>query len=170
MRQLGLAGILAITVACGYHVSGHGDLLPKNIKTIAIPASANVTTHYELSRRLPEDIAREFISRTRYAVVSDPNQADAILNTAVVNYFAYPTTIDPVSGRATAAVATVILQLRLTDRATGKILFNRPNADFRQEYEISENPQQYFDESATAMARLSRDVAQNVVTAVLENF
>jgi hypothetical protein len=161
---------LLFTAACGYHVAGHGDLVPKNIKTIAIPAFANVTVRYDLARRLPEDIAREFISRTRYAVVSDPAQADAVLTGAVVNFAYYPTTFDPVTFRATAAQTIVTLQLRLTDRTTGKDIFNRPNAEFRQVYEIAENPQQYFDESSTAMIRLSRDVARNVVSAVLENF
>src|SRR5438552_767428 len=51
--------------SCGYHVAGKADLVPKNVKTIAIPAFTNVTTRYKLTDRLPEAITREFISRTR---------------------------------------------------------------------------------------------------------
>jgi outer membrane lipopolysaccharide assembly protein LptE/RlpB len=170
MRLLWLAAALTGLTACGYHVSGHADLVPKNIKTIAVPAFGNVTTHYDLSRLLPEDIAREFLSRTRYTVVSDPSKADAVLTGSVIRFAAFPTTIDNVTSRATAVQAVVTLQLRLVDRATGKEIFNRPNAEFRQRYQISENPQQYFDESGTAMIRLSRDVARSVVSAVLEKF
>jgi hypothetical protein len=57
---------------CGYHVSGHGDLMPKTIKTIAIPAFGNITVRYQLARLLPADITREFLSRTHYAIVADP--------------------------------------------------------------------------------------------------
>jgi hypothetical protein len=64
----------------------------------------------------------------------------------------------------------VILQLTLTDRATGAVLFTRPGAEFRERYEISEDAQKYFDESGTGMIRMSRAVAQSVVSAVLENF
>jgi hypothetical protein len=171
MRRLWLAAVLASMAAgCGYHVSGHGDLLPKTIKTIAVPAFGNVTTRYQLARLLPEDIAREFIERTRYAVVSDPAKADAVLTGAIVNFTAVPTTFDAATGRATAVLAVVILQLTLTDRATGAVLFTRPGAEFRERYEISEDAQKYFDESGTGMIRLSRAVAQSVVTAVLENF
>jgi hypothetical protein len=155
---------------CGYHVSGHGDLMPKTIKTIAIPAFGNVTTRYQLARLLPADITREFLSRTHYAIVADPNQADAVLAGTVTNFAFYPTVNDPVSGRATAAQAVVTLSLTLTNRATGAVLFLRQGAEFRERYEISIDPTAYFDESGTAMQRVSRDVARSVVAAVLEGF
>ncbi|MBX5493893.1 MAG: hypothetical protein IRZ15_01030, partial [Bryobacteraceae bacterium] len=59
---LALAAVL-VSAGCGYRVSGHSDLLPKDIKTIAIPAFANGTTRYRLTDRLPAAIAREFLSR-----------------------------------------------------------------------------------------------------------
>ena len=172
MTRAALAACVAILAAsgCGYHVSGHADLLPKNIKTIAVPAFANATTRYQLARLLPEDITREFISRTRYRVVADPAMADAVLTGSVVNTFAYPTTLDPASGRATAIQLGVTLQLTFTDRATGSVIWSRPAADFRERYEISLDPAKYFDEGSPAMIRLSRDVAQDVVSAILEKF
>ena len=156
--------------ACGYHVSGSADLIPKNIKTIAVPAFGNITTRYQLARLLPEDITREFISRTRYRVVADPAQADAVLTGSVINFVALPTTFDPSSGRGTGVQAMVTLQLTLTDRMTGKVLWSQPGAVYRERYEISVDPQKYFDESGTAMIRLSRDVARSAVSAVLEQF
>jgi hypothetical protein len=170
MRKLGIAVALAGLAGCGYHVAGRGDLIPRNIKTIAVTPFGNLTPRYQLARLLPEDIAREFLSRTRYAVVSDAAKADAVLSGAVINYASYPTTADAATGRATAVLASVTLQLTLTDRATGSVLFTRPGAEFRERYEISEDSQKYFDESGTAMIRMSRDVARSVVSAVLENF
>lgn len=167
---LAVGWLATLVSGCGYHVAGRGDLLPKNIKTIAVPAFGNVTTRYMLSRLLSEDITREFIERTRYAVVADPGKADAVLTGTVVNAFAVPTTVDPVTGRATGIQAVVTLQLTLTDRATGKVLWNRPSADFRERYQIAIDPSQYFDESSTAMIRLSKDVARSVVSGVLEQF
>ena len=155
---------------CGYHVGGHTNLLPKTIQTIAVPAFGNVTPSYRLPMLLTGDITRELISRTRYSIIADPNQADAILTGVVANFLTYPTIFDPISGRATSVQAIVFLQLTLTDRQTGKVIFSRPTAEFRERYEISTDPQQYFDESGTAIQRLSRDVARSVVTAILENF
>ena len=39
-----LAVVLMLATACGYHVSGHADLLPSTLKTIAVPAFTNLTT------------------------------------------------------------------------------------------------------------------------------
>lgn len=170
MRLAALAGAMAVLSGCGYHVAGRGDLLPKTIKTIAVPAFGNVTTQYKLAERLPADITREFIARTRYAIVAEPDRADAVLTGAVTNQFAYTSVADPASGRSTGVLVSVVIQVTLTERETGKVLFTRPGMEVRERYEISVDPKAYFDESEVAMQRLSRDVARSVVSAILENF
>ncbi len=161
--------LIALT-SCGYHVAGTTDVLPKNVKTIAIPAFGNITTRYKISDLLAAAVTREFISRTRYQIVSDPDQADAVLTGSVVNFVSYPTIFDSKTGRAAGIQAIVMMQLTLRDRASNAVLFDRPHMEFRQNYEISVDPRAYFDESEVGMDRLSRDVARSVVSAVLENF
>jgi hypothetical protein len=162
---------LALSAAgCGYHVSGRADLMPKNVKTIAITAFGNATTRYQLARILPADLSREFLARTRYEIVADPRTADAVLSGSVIAVSAVAGPLDPTTNRATAVDAVVQLQVTLTDRVTGKAIFSRPSMSFRQRYEVTADPKAYFDESGTAMQRLSRDVARTVVSAVLEMF
>jgi hypothetical protein len=172
MRRLAavltLAG--ALSCGCGYHVSGHADLLPKSIKTIAIPAFANLTTRHRLAQQLPAALTREFITRTRYQVVADPNLADAVLGGVVVNYASYPTVLDPTTGRASSIQLNVVMQVTLTERATGAVLFSRPNLVVRERYEISVDPSAYLEESDAALERASRQVARAVVSAILESF
>ena len=170
MMRAALALLLCSIAGCGYHVSGHADLMPKTVNTIAIPAFGNVTTRYQLARLLPADITREFISRTRYRIVADPNQADAVLTGALINFSPVPVVVDPASGRATGVEVIVVIQLTLTERATGKVLFQRQSYELRNRYTISVDPQQYFDESGTAIQRVSKDAARSIVTAILENF
>lgn len=169
------AGLVTVLVSaalgggCGYHVAGRADLLPKNLKTIAVPAFANATTRYQLTDRLPAAIAREFLRRTRYRVVPDAGQADAILQGSVTNYLSYPTVFEPVTSRAVAVQMTVILEIKLTQRETGTVLYHRP-MEVRQRYEISVDQVAYFDESGAALERLAQDVARAVVSGILENF
>lgn len=159
-------------LSCGYHVagSGTGDTLPTTIKTIAVPAFSNVTARYKLTSYLSEAITREFITRTRYKVVSDPKEADAVLTGAVLSYNSYPTAVDQKTGRPSAIQAIVTMRITLRDSATGAVLFERPRFDARQYYEIAVDPKAYFDESDAALDRLSREVARSVVSAILENF
>ncbi len=164
-----LAAVLALA-GCGYHIAGRADLMPKDVRTIAIEPFGNATVRANLARLTPAAIAREFNSRTRYHVVSDAAQADAVLTGAILRFDNSPIIPDPKTGRATGALIVVVLQITLTDRHTGKVLFSRNNYEFRQRYEIATDPQAYFDETGTAIERLTRDVARAVVSAVLENF
>jgi hypothetical protein len=166
-----MAGFLLASAGCGYHVGGRAELMPKNAKTIAVPAFKNITTRYELARQLPAEITRELLARTRYQVISDPSQADLVLWGTLANFTAYPTVSDPQSGgRATAAQVVVTVNLMLLERATGKKLLERNGAEFRERYEISLDPKAYFDESGAANARVSRDVARTIVSNILEDF
>ena len=167
-RMVTASLLLALTAGCGYHVSGHGDMLPKTIKTIAIPAFGNRTARYKLARTLPTDIGRELVSRTGYLIVADPSQADAVLTGTVHNFAAYTTIA--AGGRSTTVEAVVTLNITLTNRATGAVLFHRVGTEYRERYEISIDPKAYFDESGTAMERLSKSVARSVVTGMLEKF
>jgi lipopolysaccharide assembly LptE-like protein len=173
LRRASVAAIwivLAGMASCGYHVGGKADLIPKNIQTIAIPPFQNLTTRYTLTDRIPQAIAREFISRTRFQVVSDPNYADAILSGAVTNVVTSPSIFDPVTGKATSVQVNVFLQIHLRERVSGKLLYSRQNFEARNNYEISVDPSKYLDESVAALDRLSRDVARAVVSGVMENF
>ncbi len=164
--------VVAICLAlpgCGYHVAGKADLVPASIHTIAVPAFSNVTTRYKLTDRMPEAIAHEFIAETRYRVVADPKQADAILNGTIINYASFPVIVAE-SGRATGLQIILTMGVSLTDRKTGNIIFSRPSFEMRQRYEISLDPQRYFEESDAGLQRLSQDAARTIVRAILENF
>jgi TolB-like protein len=149
-------------------VSGHGDLLPKQLHTIAVPSFGNNTSRARMSDSLSRDVVRELISRTRYRVVADPEDADAILTGTVVGYNSYPTILQ--GARAAGVQVNVIIQARLTERTTGKVLFDRPAFEARERYEISIDQAAYFDESNGALDRISRDVARSLISAILENF
>jgi Lipopolysaccharide-assembly len=168
------AGLICVCVAlssCGYHVAGQANLVPKTVHTIAVPPFANATVRYKLSDLLPEAVSRELIARTHYQVINDPTQADAVLRGTVINYIAYPTLIDQATGRTSGLQINVRLEVSLVERSTGKVIFSRPTFDAHERYELSvTNNIQYFDESGAAVQRLSRDVARDVVTAILENF
>src|SRR5262249_20645053 len=139
-------------------------------RTIAIPAFGNASTRYKLTDLMPSAITREFISRTKYQIISDPSQADAVLRGTVTNFISYPTVFDPATGRASTVQLSVFLRVTLTERATGKVLFERTSMEVKERYEISVDPKAYFDESEAALQRVSRDVSRSVVSAVLENF
>jgi hypothetical protein len=155
--------------SCGYHVAGKSDLLPPTVKTISVSAFNNLTNRYKLSDFVPQAISDELITRTKYRVV-DKDRADAELSGTVISFTNNPTIFDPATGRASVAEVRMALQLNLVDRATGKVLYNRARLDIKESYQISSDPAQYLDESDAALQRASRQLANQIVTSILQSF
>ena len=170
IRGVTFALAALLCASCGYHVGGHGDAMPATVKTIAIPPLANNTMRPRLPALLAEDLTHEFHARTKYIIITDPQQADAVLRGVIAKFVNFPTIADPTSGRATGAGVVVTMNITLTERRTGKVLFSQSGVEYRERYEVSIDPKTYFDESDTALIRLSRDLAQSIVTAILEKF
>ena len=83
IRASSLVAALALASwGCGYHVSGSADLIPKTIQTICVPGirqcNGQVPTH---GSPAGSDLS-EFITRTRYHIIADPEKADAVLHGA----------------------------------------------------------------------------------------
>jgi len=164
------ASILLTASSCGYHTGGKADLVPKSIQTIAIPAFATITSRYKLVDSLPQAIATEFLTRTRFRIVNDPSRADAVLHGSIIAANSYPNVADPNTGVSISIRVVVVMTVRLVESRTGKVLYTRSNWAVRQDYAAAVDPHQLFDESGPAFDRLNRDVARDLVSAVLENF
>ncbi len=158
------------TLSCGYHAGGKADLLPKSIQTIAVPAFTTFTMRYKLVDVLPQQIGREFMARTRFHIVENPKDADAVLSGSINSAQVYPAVFDPTSGKATTISVMVFLTITLREQTTGRTLYSRANYLFKQNYDVAVDPHQFFDESGPAFDRLSRDVARDVVSSIVENF
>jgi hypothetical protein len=161
---------LCMLSSCGYHVAGKGDQMPETVHSISIPPFRNITVRYKLTDRLANAIGEEFRARTHYQIVNDPSQADAVLRGTVVNYVSYPIVFDQATGRASGLQVNVTLQVSLVERVSGKVIFTRPNFEVHDRYEISQSDNQYFEESDPALQRLSKVVARDLVTSILDNF
>lgn len=144
--------------------------MPKSIQTIAIPAFKTGTSRYKLVDALPQAIGSEFLTRTRFKVVNDPTQADAVLQGTITAAYANPNVNDPNTGASISIRVSIVLSVRLVERSTGRVLYSRSNWAMHQDYAAAADPHQLFDESGPAFDRLSRDVARDLVSAVVENF
>ena len=167
---IAVVGALLASAGCGYHVGGRADLIPKGIQTIYIPAFTTLTVRYKLVDVLPERIGREFLVRTRFRIVNNPSEADAVLHGSINTVNLNPSVFDPTSGKATSVQILVSVTVNLIEQKTGRVLYSRVNLIAKQNYEVPVDPHQFFDERDPAFDRLSRDVAHDIVSAIVENF
>ena len=165
-----IALALAPAGGCGYRVAGRANTLPPSVKTIAVPAFESRTSTYRIEQRLTGAVVHELLVDTRYHVVSNPADGDAVLRGVVTGVGGSVVVFDQSTGRATTVLVTVTMQARLEDRRTGNVLYRNDNFVFREPYEISTDVPTFFEESGPAMDRVSRDFARRLVAEMRESY
>ena len=163
--MLGLAGN-----GCGYRVGGKGMQIPADVKTIAVPAFRNETSRYKIEQALTQAVVRELLARTRFRVQPEPDGSDAVLTGTVIQFWTTPVLVESSGGRTTSVTMAVRMRVKLTDHRTGKLLFENPDYQFSEIYEISGDAATYFEESGPAAERLGRSFAASLVSSLLEAF
>jgi outer membrane lipopolysaccharide assembly protein LptE/RlpB len=161
---------LLMTVSCGYHTTTHYVRLPDSVHTIAVPAFTNQTQNYRVEQVLTSAVVREFVTRTKFRIISEPaDDADATLRGTVTTMQLAPLTYDSQTGRASSALVTVTMRVSLVDRK-GTVLFDHPTYTFREQYQVSRELTSFFEEDSPAVDRLSRDFARTLVSNILEAY
>jgi outer membrane lipopolysaccharide assembly protein LptE/RlpB len=173
MRTFAFALMTAATIAtlgCGYHTAGHVSTVPESVRTIAIPAFTNNSPTYRVEQLLTAAVIHEFTTRTNYHIANDPGEgADAVLHGTVTGTSVFPSTYDSQTGRASSVQVSVSMNVTLAGR-DGKILFQNPSYLFRQQYQVSQEIDTFFQEDTPALQRLAQQFAQSLVSNILEGF
>ena len=161
---------LLAAASCGYHTAGHSVQLPENVKTIAVPSFKNETNTYHIEQMLTASVVREFTTRTHYHLLNDTSDAaDATLRGTVLSTSSSPLTYNTTTGQAASVLIVVSMKVSLTDRQ-GKVLYQNPSYLFREQYEVSQDLNSFFEEDSPAFRRLSQDFARTLVSNILEGF
>jgi outer membrane lipopolysaccharide assembly protein LptE/RlpB len=164
-----VAAICFLGTGCGYHTAGHANLLPSDLRTIAVPAFVNQTQTYKIEQMLTGAVVQEFATRTHYHIVTASDSADATLHGTVLSTYTTPLTYDSKTGRAASILVIVSMNVSLADRQ-GRVLYQNPSYTFREQYEVSQELSSFFEEDSPAFQRLSREFARTLVSNILEAF
>ena len=169
--ELVVAGLCVFfVISCGYHFAGSTNTIPDHIQSISVKTFHNATTEYKIEQYITRWLVRELISRTRYQLVDDDKNADAILNGTVLNFLVFPAVFDPSSGRATSVSTITQIHITLRDGRTGEVIYENPLFEYRERYEVSTSAEAYLEEREAALVRTSRGMARDLVSAVLSRF
>lgn len=168
-RVAAISAMCLASAACGYHTAGHANLLPSDLRIIAVPAFLNQTQTYKIEQTLTSSVVHEFTTRTKYRITSDPSSSDATLRGTVLSTYTTPLTYDTQTGRAATVLVIVSMKVSLTDHE-GREIYQNPSYVFRDQYQISQDLSSFFEEDSPAFQRLSRDFARTLVSNILEAF
>jgi hypothetical protein len=173
--RLLLAGALALP-GCGYSLAGKGNFLPEYIATISIPTFANRSDRVSIEEVFTRKVVEEFTARGRYKIQAEETGADAVLEGTVVSFVTAPTVLeggsvdDPESSQASTYTVIVRAQVQFKDLVKDSVIWQNNNFQFRDDYEVGEDPEEFFDQEGLTLQRLAEEFAKSLVSSILEAF
>jgi hypothetical protein len=164
-----LAIVLSIFVnVCGYKPAGKGKSLPPEIKILAVPVFQNSSLKYRVEQRFTKAVIDEVLKRARgIHVTTNTDGADAVMNGDIRSFRAVGSILDQ-QGRTRVWDVRIVISITLRDNNTRKILFQNSRLSFEGQYELSDDPQSFFNEENPAVERIAKDFAQSIISTILE--
>jgi hypothetical protein len=170
--QLFVVLALAASVACGYSLAGRGTFLPPHIRVIGVPTFTNLTSVYDIERRITERVRSELIGRGKYRVEPTATGVDAVIAGEITAINIPPTAYND-QRQATRYQFQLTAKIEFRDVTNNKVIWSNPSMQFREDYEnpgTIEDPNAFFGQDAEAMDRLALEFARTLVSAILEAF
>jgi hypothetical protein len=143
--------------------------LPKNIKTIAVPAFQFEArgARYRVESRFTEAVTREIIRRgSGLKVQGTTDGADAVIE-GTIRDFSFSGVLLDREGRARVYEVTIVSAVTIRDLDDNKILYDNQNFIFRDSFEFSQDPRSFFNEEDPAVERMARAFAESVVSTII---
>lgn len=143
--------------------------LPKNIKTVAVPAFQFEAKglRYRVESRFTEAVTREIIKRGRgLKVQGTRDNADAVVEGTIRDFNFSGVLLDR-EGRARVYEVTITSAVTVRDLKSNQILYDNQNFIFRDSFEFSSDPRSFFNEEDPAVERMSRAFAESVVSTIV---
>ena len=165
-----VSGAAALS-GCGYHAAGAAAHVPASVRTLSVPTFKTNVLQYRTEIALTDATTRELNTRTRYRVThsDDPNASDAMLQGTVLTELIAPLTYDPTTGSTSSYLVQITAKVVLTAR-DGRVLYRNDKLSFREQYQSTQDLSAFIQEDGAAVQRLSRDMASQIVSDLLNSF
>lgn len=168
-----------ICTACGYSFRVKGTPVSVSFESIAIPLFESTSTDRGLEAEFTEVIRNEFISRSTVPIV-ESERADAVISgrifeidTQTVTYNTVKQSIggDTVSYETGGARKLVVrLSISITERATGKVIWQDDSMEEEANFNASEDPLQNRYNREQAIRVIAELMAKRIYLNTMERY
>jgi hypothetical protein len=166
------AGSLAFVAGCGYSLQGRGITTDASVKRIGVPLFKDRTGKLGLDTHLTQAVMAELLKRGRFAVVKDAANVDAIVEGEITAFTVLPVNFSSETGQTQATRYAIAVTASVVYRKVGQAepLWSHDAFSQRDEYDMGESSETYFDREEQSIERLSVAFARSLVAAMLEAF
>ena len=159
--------------ACGYSLEGRGIAVDPTIKKIGVPLFKDQTGKPGLDQKITDKVIEELLRRGRFDVVQSATDVDAIVDGTLLSYITQPigfSRSDGTRSEANRYVALLTAHIRYAKPDTTQPIWENEGFTARDEYDIGDDSENYFDREEQAQDRMAQSFAKSVVAAMLEAF
>ena len=171
LQWLAMVALVA-SASCGYSLAGRGSFLPPHIRTIGVPMFTNLTSVFDVERRVTERVRSELIGRGKFKIEPDATGVDAVLSGEIS---AISIVLSGYNEQRQGTRYTLVLtaKVEFRDVKENKVIWSNPAMQFREEYPVSgtvTDVNAFFGQDVNALDRLAAEFARTLVSAILEAF
>jgi hypothetical protein len=171
-RREVLAAAAALASGCGYALQGRGITTDSSIKRIGVPLFKDRSGKLGLDVRVTQAVIEELQKRGRFTIVKELANVDAVVEGEIISWNVAPVNFSADTGVTQATRYAISLTASVVYRKIGQKEPIWANDAFsqRDEYDMGENAQNYFDREMISIERLSAAFARSLVASMLEAF
>jgi hypothetical protein len=161
------------SVACGYTLAGRGVLSDPTIKKIGVPLFKDITGKPGLDQKITAKVIEELLKRGHFDVVQGSTGVNALVVGEITGYNVAPIGFaDPgkLVTEASRYSITVTARVKYVKEGETEPIWSNDSFSFKDEYDLGDQTQAFFDREDQAIERLSTDFAKTLVTNMLESF
>jgi len=161
--------------ACGYALEGRGISVDPSIRKVGVPLFKDQTGKPGLDQKITEKVIEELLKRGRFDVIESDAGVDAVVDGTLLSYSSQAIGFSRASGEANRQeasryVALLTAKVRYAKLGAPQPIWEAEQFSARDEYDIGEDAESYFDREEQALDRIAVSFAKAVVAAMLEAF
>jgi hypothetical protein len=162
----------ALASGCGYALQGRGITTDASVKRIGVPLFKDRTGKLGLDTHVTQAVMAELLKRGRFTVVRDSANVDAVVEGEITAFTVIPVNFSTETGQTQATRYAIAVTAAVVYRKIGQAepLWSHDAFSLRDEYDMGEQSETYFDREEQSLERLATAFAHSLVAAMLEAF
>jgi hypothetical protein len=172
MHAAAALGLALILSGCGYALVGKGTVVDPTIKRIGVPLFRSAAAKPGLDQKVTQKVIEELLKRGRFDVVPEATGVDALVEGEITAYTPRLVGLGEQAGKSQANryEVTLVARVRYAKVGAKDPIWANDAFSFRDEYDVGDNPQAFFDREDQAIDRLATSFARSLVATMLEAF
>ena len=174
--MIALGGLVS---GCGYHMRADGVPVGIEIGSLAIPLVESTSSTMGFEADFTRVLRQEFISHAQVSIVPE-ERAQTVLSGTIyeiaTDALSYETQGETIGGNYTTYSVTssrrlkIKLDMRLTERATEKVIWRDRNMEERASFSLGDDPLETRYRQQKALEAMARDLAKRIYLKTMERF